>query len=96
MTDTDLTGPGASQAGQKPRVVLMGEFSAGKSTLSNILLEGAPLPMRVTATRLPPVHISYGAPSARAERLSRFASRALRSTARTSRWSSPQRSRYSS
>ncbi|MEC7256784.1 MAG: dynamin family protein, partial [Pseudomonadota bacterium] len=67
MTDTDLTGPGASQAGQKPRVVLMGEFSAGKSTLSNILLEGAPLPMRVTATRLPPVHISFGAPSARAE-----------------------------
>jgi hypothetical protein len=48
----------------KPRLVLMGEFSAGKSTLSNILLEGQSLPMRVTATRLPPVQISYGAPGA--------------------------------
>ncbi|MAY89359.1 MAG: hypothetical protein CML02_21895 [Pseudooceanicola sp.] len=67
MTDTERTGSAEPHSGQKPRVVLMGEFSAGKSTLSNILLEGAPLPMRVTATRLPPVHISYGAPSARAE-----------------------------
>lgn len=44
----------------KPRLVLMGEFSAGKSTLTNILLDCAPLPMRVTATRLPPVKMSYG------------------------------------
>lgn len=49
---------------QKPRLVLMGEFSAGKSTLSNILLDGQSLPMRVTATRLPPVQISYGTPAA--------------------------------
>ncbi len=49
---------------RKPRLVLMGEFSAGKSTLSNILLEGQSLPMRVTATRLPPVQITYGAPAA--------------------------------
>ncbi len=49
---------------RKPRLVLMGEFSAGKSTLSNILLGGNPLPMRVTATRLPPVVISQGEPEA--------------------------------
>ena len=48
------------QAARKPRLALMGEFSAGKSTLSNILLGQSPLPMRVTATRLPPVYISYG------------------------------------
>lgn len=48
----------------KPRLVLMGEFSAGKSTLTNILLDKTPLPMRVTATRLPPVQISLGEPSA--------------------------------
>ena len=50
--------------GAKPRLVLMGEFSSGKSTLSNILLGGAMLPMQVTATRLPPVHVSYGEPGA--------------------------------
>ena len=44
----------------KPRLVLMGEFSAGKSTLSNMLLGSRPLPMRVTATRLPPVEITHG------------------------------------
>lgn len=48
----------------KPRLVLMGEFSAGKSTLSNIILDSQPLPMKVTATRLPPVQISYGPPAA--------------------------------
>lgn len=51
---------------QKPRLVLMGEFSSGKSTLSNILLGGPTLPTQVTATRLPPVHVSYGEPSAHA------------------------------
>ena len=45
---------------RKPRLALMGEFSAGKSTLSNLLLGCAPLPTRVTATRLPPVWISFG------------------------------------
>jgi GTPase SAR1 family protein len=52
------------QLPRKPRLALMGEFSAGKSTLSNILLGQSPLPMRVTATRLPPVYISYGTPGA--------------------------------
>jgi GTP-binding protein EngB required for normal cell division len=50
-----LDGPG-----RKPRVALMGEFSAGKSTLSNLLIGAAPLPMKVTATQLPPVWISWG------------------------------------
>jgi hypothetical protein len=38
----------------------MGEFSAGKSTLSNLLLEARALPEKVTATRLSPVWITYG------------------------------------
>ena len=46
--------------GRKPRIALMGEFSAGKSTLSNLLIGAAPLPMQVTATQLPPVWISWG------------------------------------
>ena len=43
-----------------PRVALMGEFSAGKSTLSNLLLGADPLPVKITATRLPPVWITLG------------------------------------
>jgi len=46
--------------GRKPRIALMGEFSAGKSTLSNLLIGSNPLPTRVTATQLPPVWISWG------------------------------------
>ncbi|MEM8537921.1 MAG: dynamin family protein, partial [Pseudomonadota bacterium] len=38
----------------------MGEFSAGKSTLSNLMLGSRPLPEKVTATRLSPVWISRG------------------------------------
>lgn len=45
---------------RKPRIALMGEFSAGKSTLSNLLLGIRPLPERVTATRLSPVWMAYG------------------------------------
>jgi len=45
---------------RKPRIALMGEFSAGKSTLSNLLLGARPLPERVTATRLSPVWMSKG------------------------------------
>ncbi len=47
-------------AARKPRIALMGEFSAGKSTLSNLLLGARPLPEKVTATRLAPVWISHG------------------------------------
>ena len=45
---------------QRPRVCLMGEFSAGKSTLSNLLLGAEALPVNVTATQLPPVWMSEG------------------------------------
>lgn len=64
MTEHDMVETTHPEAARKPRLVLMGEFSAGKSTLSNILLGSRPLPMRVTATRLPPVHIRFGAPGA--------------------------------
>lgn len=46
--------------GRKPRIALMGEFSAGKSTLSNLLMGVRPLPEKVTATRLSPVWITFG------------------------------------
>jgi len=45
---------------RKPRIALMGEFSAGKSTLSNLLMGVRPLPEKVTATRLSPVWITHG------------------------------------
>lgn len=48
---------------RKPRIALMGEFSAGKSTLSNLLMGARPLPEKVTATRLSPVWISHGSES---------------------------------
>ena len=46
--------------GKRPCVALMGEFSAGKSTLSNLLIGKSALPVNVTATQLPPVWMSYG------------------------------------
>jgi GTP-binding protein EngB required for normal cell division len=52
--DTEDDGP------HIPRVALMGEFSAGKSTLTNLLLGAEPLPVKITATRLPPVWITKG------------------------------------
>ncbi|MEM7718207.1 MAG: dynamin family protein [Pseudomonadota bacterium] len=45
---------------KRPRVALMGEFSAGKSTLSNLLIGKQALPVNVTATQLPPVWMSFG------------------------------------
>ena len=45
---------------RKPRLAFMGEFSAGKSTLTNMLIGADPLPVRVTATQLPPVWLSHG------------------------------------
>lgn len=50
----------ASPEKRKPCVCLMGEFSAGKSTLSNLLIGASALPVNVTATQLPPVWISKG------------------------------------
>jgi hypothetical protein len=49
---------------RKPRFALMGEFSSGKSTLLNLLIGEDLLPTRVTATELPPVWFSHGAPRA--------------------------------
>ena len=54
---TDAHGP------RRPRIALMGEFSAGKSTLANLMVGSDPVPMQVVATQLPPVWISYGASS---------------------------------
>ncbi|NNE88031.1 MAG: hypothetical protein HKN27_08140 [Silicimonas sp.] len=55
--------PVAENAPRLPRVCLMGEFSAGKSTLSNLLIGASALPVNVTATQLPPVWISHGTDS---------------------------------
>ncbi|ABG32411.1 hypothetical protein CEP88_04230 [Roseobacter denitrificans] len=43
-----------------PRFALMGEFSAGKSTLANLMLGVTALPVQVVATQLPPVWIIHG------------------------------------
>lgn len=45
---------------RRPRIALMGEFSAGKSTLANLMVGTGVLPVQVVATQLPPVWISYG------------------------------------
>lgn len=60
MTDGTPT-----ESPRKPRVALMGEFSAGKSTLANLLLGQDSSPVQVTATQLPPVWYRQGAPEAR-------------------------------
>lgn len=49
-----------SWAERRPSVALLGEFSAGKSTLMNFLIEEDLLPTRATATELPPVWLTYG------------------------------------
>jgi hypothetical protein len=53
--------------GRKPIIAFMGEFSAGKSTLCNLMMGASPLPTKVTATQLPPVWVSYGDDEARRE-----------------------------
>ncbi|MFY0661542.1 MAG: dynamin family protein [Shimia sp.] len=55
--DVDIV---TEQVPRKPRIALMGEFSAGKSTLMNLLLGCDPMPVRITATRVPPVWVSHG------------------------------------
>ncbi|RBO51750.1 hypothetical protein DSD19_18250 [Rhodovulum sp. BSW8] len=59
--------------GARPCLALMGEFSAGKSTLIHLLIGQSPLPVKVTATQLPPVRLSYGsAPAWREDRFGRI------------------------
>ena len=58
--DLDIFKPSAPGSQRNPRIALMGEFSAGKSTLLNMLLTSNPLPVRVTATSVPPVWITHG------------------------------------
>ncbi len=53
---------------RKPAFALMGEFSAGKSTLMNFLLREQALPTQVTATQLPPVWFSWGSSPAYVKR----------------------------
>ncbi len=45
---------------KRPVIALMGEFSAGKSTLANLLLGQGHSPVKVTATQMPPVWFTYG------------------------------------
>ena len=54
------TAAASSEAGRRARVALMGEFSAGKSTLVNLLVGQEVAPIRVTATQAPPLWISHG------------------------------------
>ena len=53
-------GQDGGQESGRPVIALMGEFSAGKSTLLNMLLGRDMLPMQVTATQLPPIWLSFG------------------------------------
>lgn len=45
---------------RKPVIALMGEFSSGKSTLLNLLVGQDMVPVKVTATHLPPVWLRHG------------------------------------
>lgn len=64
MNDTSNTESPAfwpEMAGPRlPRIALMGEFSAGKSTLANLVIGTNALPVQVMATQLPPVWVTYG------------------------------------
>lgn len=62
MTETETPTSGILDAwfSQKPTFALMGEFSAGKSTLLNLLLEDEVLTTQVTATKLPVIWITHG------------------------------------
>jgi len=61
MTHSDAIDPsGAPEQARRTRVVILGEFSAGKSTLINLFTEGSSLRTQVTATQMPPVWMSHG------------------------------------
>lgn len=61
MTQSDaINTSGVAEPGRRARVVILGEFSAGKSTLINLFTGGENLRTQVTATQMPPVWISHG------------------------------------
>ncbi len=62
MTDVSERARGYLDAwfSQKPTFALMGEFSAGKSTLLNLILGETVLPTQVTATSMPVIWMTYG------------------------------------
>jgi GTPase SAR1 family protein len=45
---------------RKARIAILGEFSSGKSTLTNVLLGHVSSPVRVTATQVPPIWYCHG------------------------------------
>ncbi|MCU4652779.1 dynamin family protein [Roseibacterium sp. SDUM158016] len=50
----------AMDGGRRPRIAILGEFSSGKSTLTNVLLGHVSSPVRVTATQVPPIWYCQG------------------------------------
>jgi len=60
MTSEPLGGQPPAADPRKPRIALMGEFSAGKSTLANILMREALSPVQITATQRPPIWYAHG------------------------------------
>jgi hypothetical protein len=55
---SDDHGPAA--APKKPKIAILGEFSSGKSTLTNVLLDHSSSAVRVTATQAPPIWYMHG------------------------------------
>ncbi|MHA3980601.1 dynamin family protein [Halovulum sp. GXIMD14794] len=69
MSNADAPGRGSSATAlmremrsrsDTPTLAVMGEFSAGKSTLINLLLGREFLPRKVTATQMPAISLSFG------------------------------------
>ena len=61
MTHSDANDTsGVTEQSRRARVVVLGEFSAGKSTLINLFTGNAKLRTQVTATQMPPVWMSHG------------------------------------
>lgn len=60
LRSAPVSKPVSKPVEKRPCVALMGEFSAGKSTLSNLLIGADASPVNVTATQLPPVWNSRG------------------------------------
>ncbi len=50
----------ASRLSRPPRVVLLGEFNAGKTTLANALIGSDLLPTSIHANTRIPIHVRYG------------------------------------